>query len=168
MSKRNVVFSKPDEPLFLKKLKQQIGYCEGPTVDTKRERRSFSDAEDSDNDEKLDDQPTIVVLNPGDLSADQVEAEKKKDKLAIQDTCISFSSSTKYSTRFRYRKTRIMEEKETAAANLNDRIIFKPSKKKEEASKSKDDPKKSSEKSKSQPKAQSKLLSFDDEEDQDE
>lgn len=35
MSKRSVSFIKPDEPAFLKRLKQEIGYKEGPTVETK-------------------------------------------------------------------------------------------------------------------------------------
>lgn len=35
MSKRHVAYIKPEEPSFLKKLKQQAGYQEGPTVDTK-------------------------------------------------------------------------------------------------------------------------------------
>lgn len=35
MSKRNITYVKPAEPSFLRKLKEQIGYKEGPTVDTK-------------------------------------------------------------------------------------------------------------------------------------
>lgn len=35
MSKRHITYIKPEEPSFLKKLKQQAGYKEGPTVDTK-------------------------------------------------------------------------------------------------------------------------------------
>lgn len=35
MSKRNITYVKPEEPSFLKKLKLQVGYKEGPTVDTK-------------------------------------------------------------------------------------------------------------------------------------
>lgn len=35
MSKRNITYVKPNEPKFLRKLKEEIGYKEGPTVDTK-------------------------------------------------------------------------------------------------------------------------------------
>lgn len=35
MSKRNIAYIKPDEPAFLKRLKQSIGYKEGTTVETK-------------------------------------------------------------------------------------------------------------------------------------
>lgn len=33
--KHNIAYVKPEEPSFLRKLKEQIGYKEGPTVDTK-------------------------------------------------------------------------------------------------------------------------------------
>jgi len=33
--KHNVSYIKPNEPKFLRELKEQIGYKEGPTVDTK-------------------------------------------------------------------------------------------------------------------------------------
>lgn len=35
MSKKHVAYVKPEEPNFLKKLKQEAGYTQGPTVDTK-------------------------------------------------------------------------------------------------------------------------------------
>ena len=36
MSKRNNIhYIKPEDPSFLKRLKEQIGYKEGPTVETK-------------------------------------------------------------------------------------------------------------------------------------
>lgn len=35
MSKKNVSYIKPQEPAFLARLKKQVGYKEGPTVDTK-------------------------------------------------------------------------------------------------------------------------------------
>lgn len=41
MSKRNnITYVKPQEPSFLAKLKAEIGYKEGPTVDTKVTRLS--------------------------------------------------------------------------------------------------------------------------------
>lgn len=37
MSKRknNITFTRPEDPSFLKRMKEQIGYKEGPSVDTK-------------------------------------------------------------------------------------------------------------------------------------
>lgn len=35
MSKRSIQFNKPEDPSFLKRIKESIGYREGPTVDTK-------------------------------------------------------------------------------------------------------------------------------------
>lgn len=101
MSKRNITYVKPEEPNFLKKLKQQIGYKEGPTVDTKvgyvrPENTAFSltihvsviqreDLGPVDDDEYREDAedelPTVVVLNSGDLSAE--EAAKEKQRLEL-------------------------------------------------------------------------------------
>lgn len=33
--KHNISYIKPDEPKFLRELKEQVGYKEGPTIDTK-------------------------------------------------------------------------------------------------------------------------------------
>lgn len=33
--RNNILYVKPNEPAFLRKMKQQAGYKEGPTVDTK-------------------------------------------------------------------------------------------------------------------------------------
>lgn len=35
MSKRNVAFTKPEDPNFLKRIKDQIGYKEPDTIDAK-------------------------------------------------------------------------------------------------------------------------------------
>ncbi|KAG4077261.1 hypothetical protein HA402_009890 [Bradysia odoriphaga] len=76
MSKRNQVqFSRPEDPKFLKLIKEQIGYKNEPSVDTKRQKlnQEFDDSSDSD-----DEQPQIVIVKSGDLSAEQVEAEKRR------------------------------------------------------------------------------------------
>lgn len=77
MSKRNIGFSKPEDPAFLKRIKQQIGYREGPGVEAKRQAvENLS----SDDEATLDDQeaPQVVVLKEGDLTAEQAEIEKKR------------------------------------------------------------------------------------------
>lgn len=48
-----------------------------------REKLPYLYNDDDDEHENLDDQPTVVVLNPGDLNAEEVEAEKKKEKAGI-------------------------------------------------------------------------------------
>ncbi|KAL1456677.1 hypothetical protein WDU94_001389 [Cyamophila willieti] len=94
--KHNISYIKPEEPAFLRRLKEEAGFVEGPTVDTKREELPVSDGE-----EELD-WGTVVVLKPGDLTEEQAREEKLK-----QET-----------------------EKESAAADLNQKIVFKaPSKK---------------------------------------
>lgn len=81
MPKSSVTCVKPADPPFLKKLKERVGYKEGPTVNTKREELP-QDTDDRDvdlNEEK----PVVVVLNEGDLTAEEAEAfsqDREDDK----------------------------------------------------------------------------------------
>ncbi|XP_026475877.1 uncharacterized protein KIAA1143 homolog [Ctenocephalides felis] len=76
MSKKNsITYIKPEEPSFLKKLKAQIGYKEGPTVETKREALEY---DDSEQDPDFDEAPQVVVLKQGDLTAEQAAIEKER------------------------------------------------------------------------------------------
>nr|XP_033328289.1 uncharacterized protein KIAA1143 homolog [Megalopta genalis] len=77
--KHNVSYIKPDEPKFLRELKERVGYKEGPTIDTKREvLPEFSDDEKED---PVEEQPIVVVLSTGDLTAEEADAFiKKKEK----------------------------------------------------------------------------------------
>ncbi|KAM4706080.1 uncharacterized protein KIAA1143 homolog [Rhinophrynus dorsalis] len=80
MSKRNQVsYVKPAEPAFLAKFKKDVGFKEGPTVDTKREQLPVF-ADDSDGSDKEDEQPQVVVLRKGDLSAEEVMSIKQQIK----------------------------------------------------------------------------------------
>lgn len=64
-----MAFLKPAEPAFIARMKEQAGYKEGPSVDTKREALAFDDEDSDDHD---DEQPQVVVLNEGDLTAEEV------------------------------------------------------------------------------------------------
>uniref|UniRef100_UPI0037E890CE uncharacterized protein KIAA1143 homolog n=1 Tax=Semicossyphus pulcher TaxID=241346 RepID=UPI0037E890CE len=69
-----VSWVKPAEPSFLKKFKNDVGYKEGPTVDTKRqEMPTLDDDSGSDREDEL---PQVVVLKGGDLTADEVKKIK--------------------------------------------------------------------------------------------
>lgn len=81
--KRNVSWIKPAEPSFLKKFKSDVGYKEGPTVDTKRQEMPQFDDDSGDSDHE-DEMPQIVVLKKGDLSAEEVQ-HLKKDKDPTKD-----------------------------------------------------------------------------------
>lgn len=72
-----VSWVKPEEPSFLKKFKSDVGYKEGPTVDTKRQAMPAQD-DDSGSDHE-DELPQVVVLKDGDLTADDVK--KIKDEM---------------------------------------------------------------------------------------
>ncbi|XP_064539784.1 uncharacterized protein KIAA1143 homolog [Drosophila montana] len=85
MSKRNnITYVKPQEPSFLAKLKAEIGYKEGPTVDTKRQKLEERDQDQDDYDsseerpEREDEKPQIVVITSGDLTADEVALEQQR------------------------------------------------------------------------------------------
>ncbi|XP_075442819.1 uncharacterized protein KIAA1143 homolog [Ascaphus truei] len=85
MSKRNQVsYVKPAEPAFLAKFKKDVGFREGPTVDTKRQELPAL-ADDSDASDKEDEQPQVVVLRKGDLSAEEVGSIKQQIKEISKD-----------------------------------------------------------------------------------
>ncbi|XP_008565497.1 PREDICTED: uncharacterized protein KIAA1143 homolog isoform X1 [Galeopterus variegatus] len=85
MSKRNQVsYVRPAEPAFLARFKERVGYKEGPTVETKRIQPQLPD-EDGDHSDKEDEQPQVVVLKKGDLSAEEVMKIKAEIKAAKAD-----------------------------------------------------------------------------------
>ncbi|XP_015586043.1 uncharacterized protein KIAA1143 homolog [Cephus cinctus] len=100
MSKRkhNISYIKPEEPKFLREMKERIGYKEGPTIETKREALP----EDSDDEEQIrkEEEPTVVVLNSGDLTAEEADTFKHEKE----------------------------QEEANAPADLNKRIIFRKNK----------------------------------------
>ncbi|XP_034729760.1 uncharacterized protein KIAA1143 homolog [Etheostoma cragini] len=71
-----VSWVKPAEPSFLKKFKEDVGYKEGPTVDTKRQVMPTLDDNGSDLEDEL---PQVVVLKEGHLNAEEVK--KIKDEM---------------------------------------------------------------------------------------
>ncbi|XP_049290497.1 uncharacterized protein KIAA1143 homolog [Anopheles funestus] len=77
MSKRNVAFIKPEEPNFLKRMKEQIGYREGPSIDDKRE--AIENYDDSDDEEHEDEKPQVVVIKEGDLTEAEAEQAFKEE-----------------------------------------------------------------------------------------
>ncbi|XP_062926166.1 uncharacterized protein KIAA1143 homolog isoform X1 [Mobula hypostoma] len=81
--KNNVSFVKP-EPAFIRRFKEGVGYSPGPTVKTKKQQLAPVDSDSGPSDAE-DEQPQVVVLRQGDLTAE--EAAKFK-----QDT----ESSEKY------------------------------------------------------------------------
>ncbi|PVD20611.1 hypothetical protein C0Q70_18768 [Pomacea canaliculata] len=92
MSKRRNVQFVRDEPSFIRQFKEKIGYKEGPTVDTKRQKLEFNNSDDDDSPEKEDEKPVVVVLQSGDLTAEEVEKLQKiqEDEEAISDKKIKF------------------------------------------------------------------------------
>ncbi|XP_052003642.1 uncharacterized protein KIAA1143 homolog [Xyrauchen texanus] len=77
MSKKgNVSWVKPAEPTFLKKFKIDVGFKDGPTVETKKQQMPQGEDDSGDSDRE-DEMPQVVVLKKGDLSAEDVVKIKK-------------------------------------------------------------------------------------------
>ncbi|XP_061885136.1 uncharacterized protein KIAA1143 homolog [Entelurus aequoreus] len=70
-----VSWVKPEEPSFLKKFKSDVGFKEGPTVDTKR-LVTPTPGDDSGSDRE-DESPQVVVLKDGDLTSEEVQHLKE-------------------------------------------------------------------------------------------
>ncbi|XP_027531410.1 uncharacterized protein KIAA1143 homolog isoform X1 [Neopelma chrysocephalum] len=85
MSKRNQVsYVRPAEPAFLSRFKRQVGYREGPTVDTKREQLPLADDDSDNGSDKEDEQPQVVTLKKGDLTAEEAMKIKQQIKEALK------------------------------------------------------------------------------------
>ncbi|XP_078055605.1 uncharacterized protein KIAA1143 homolog [Mustelus asterias] len=105
MSKRNnVSYVKPAEPAFLRKFKQDVGYKAGPTVETKRQQLAPVDSDSGQSDPE-DEQPQVVVLRQGDLTADEAakikkvtESSKKPEEPEPEDGKIVFRKPAKRSS----------------------------------------------------------------------
>ncbi|CDW54324.1 DUF4604 domain containing protein [Trichuris trichiura] len=76
---RNVTYVKPEEPKFLREIKERIGYQAPPDVNTKR-TYPIESSDDADI-ERTDEAPTVVSLKPGDLTAE----EAKKARLRKEE-----------------------------------------------------------------------------------
>ena len=79
-SKRNVKYVEQDEPSFLKKFKERVGYKEAANINDKfSEEADSSESKTKDDDGKIEDEePVVVVLKPGDLSAEEVAKHREE------------------------------------------------------------------------------------------
>lgn len=97
--KRNVAFIKPQDPSFLQKLKAEIGYKEGPDIDAKRQKveENRNDYSSEEEVEREEEKPQVVVLQEGDLTAEEVaEVEKvEREKPADLNQRVIFKSKRK-------------------------------------------------------------------------
>lgn len=111
MSRRKLVsYIRPEEPKFLRELKEQIKYKEGPTIDTKKE--ALPHVSDDETEDLESEKPVVVVLNSGDLTAEEASNFEKRKQ----------------------------EEEAAAPADLSKRIIFSKNKLKNKSSNSAEEP----------------------------
>ncbi|XP_052060683.1 uncharacterized protein KIAA1143 homolog [Mytilus californianus] len=102
MSKKNAISFVRNEPAFIQKFKEKVGYKEDVDVNAKRAKMPDFD-EDDDSPEKDDEKPMVVVLKKGDLTADEANNEQKAldskaDDEAIADGKITFKKPEKRSS----------------------------------------------------------------------
>lgn len=67
-----VQFARPQEPSFLRKIKEQVGYKD-PKEDLNAKRLLNQEGLENDQEELDDEGPTVVVLKEGDLTAEEAE-----------------------------------------------------------------------------------------------
>ncbi|CAO1360209.1 unnamed protein product [Diamesa serratosioi] len=146
--KNQVLFNKPEEPNFLKRMKAEIGYKE-PEEEIDAKRQPIDNEESDDDTEKYDEKPQVVVLRNGDLTEEEASklAKEEAEKPADLTQRIVFKSKKKKTT---------------------DEMLPEDNPNKVDDSKIEKSSKKSSDKHKSKSKAPAKnLLSFEDEVDDD-
>lgn len=86
--KMNVMYSKPEEPSFLKKFKERVGYKEDGGLSDKF--ATMPEATGDDVEDKDDELPQVVSLKAGDLTQEEYErlrAEGKLDDLLDDGEC---------------------------------------------------------------------------------
>lgn len=80
-----VQFSRPQEPSFLRKIKEQVGYKD-PKEDVNAKRIPNQDGLDHDQEEQDEEKPTVVVLNEGDLTAEEAENLNQKSEKELEES----------------------------------------------------------------------------------
>merc|ERR1712098_847049 len=85
MAKRGKINYIGEEPSFIRQFKQRVGYKEGPSVDTKRQKLDYEEDDRSDTEEE---KPVVVVLKAGDLTAEEVSQENRLKKIEEEETAI--------------------------------------------------------------------------------
>ncbi|XP_055909594.1 uncharacterized protein KIAA1143 homolog [Eupeodes corollae] len=141
MSKRNISYIKPQDPSFLQKLKAQIGYKEGPDVNSKRQKLEDLDRNSEDEGdykegeregdyERDDEKPQIVVIKSGDLTAEEAEAEKRRiekeeaEKPADLSQRIVFKTKAKIVDETSVKVKKGKKLKKTAAKEAKSKLSF--------------------------------------------
>ncbi|CAL8338978.1 unnamed protein product [Gadus morhua 'NCC'] len=181
IKKSDISWVKPTEPSFLKKFKSDVGYKEGPNVDTKRQAMPTLD--DDSGSDREDELPQVVVLKKGDLSADEVKhikgdgASEKEDEPPA-DGKIVFKKPAKRSSTDKYQgiTASSSKKKKSATGEKEDKKEEKKEEEEEEEEEKEEKEKKEEKKEKREDKKEDKkerkvknnsLLSFGGDEEED-
>ncbi|KAL7635707.1 UNVERIFIED_CONTAM: hypothetical protein RMT77_013524 [Armadillidium vulgare] len=155
--KSNVMFSKPEEPSFLKKFKEKVGYKEDKGLAEKFEEMPKATAEDfEDRDDEL---PQVVQLTPGDISQEEYDNMGKVEEPSTEEK----SEEVKDDEKILFRQPAHKRNRETS----NDLKASTKKTKKEEALEEEKEKAEKEEvkKNKKKEKSNRTLLSFDEDDD---
>merc|ERR1711942_279283 len=125
MAKRGIAYIKGEEPNFLKKFKQQIGYKEDATVEDKfRKSDQLPHGPDPDEEEKDDEKPSVVQLRATDLSAEEAEVEWRRcqaeaDVRTKDEEGVMRGPPTDDQGKIRFRKPKKKEETVSEGTNID-------------------------------------------------
>lgn len=92
--KRNVQFSRPEDPEFLKVLKKQAGYD-----DRNHKFDKLENAEEDFADDEESERPQVVVLKEGDLTAEEAELEQKRIEKIESETKADLSQKVLFKSK---------------------------------------------------------------------
>eukprot|EP00118_Oscarella_pearsei_P002819 m.11763 g.11763 ORF g.11763 m.11763 type:complete len:174 (+) comp23589_c0_seq2:119-640(+) len=127
-------FLKPAEPSFIKKIKEKIGYKEGPTVSEKFQK--MEGPLPGDDVEKDDEKPVVVQLKKGDLNEEEAKVHEE------------FTGRKRKLEEPSRDEKRVFHDQSPDIEDGSGRILFKkPSKSKRRDSTARDSTKKSQKKS---------------------
>ncbi|CAL8247883.1 unnamed protein product [Lota lota] len=172
IKKSDISWVKPSEPSFLKKFKSDVGYKEGPNVDTKRQAMPTLD--DDSGSDREDELPQVVVLKKGDLSANEVKQMKgtgdgasEKEDEPPADGKIVFKKPAKRSSTDKFQGITASSSKKKKRVT-GDKEDKKEDKKEEEEEKEEKEERKEKEDKKEKKVKNNSLLSFGGDEEEDE
>ncbi|GFR11136.1 DUF4604 domain-containing protein [Trichonephila clavata] len=79
--KRSITYNKPEEPPFIKRMKNAVGYQEPDNVETKRGIANSSECDDDADHDRYDERPMLVVIDNSDITEEDVKKIVEKADL---------------------------------------------------------------------------------------
>lgn len=88
---RNISYTAQEEPTFIRQFKEKIGYKEDPSIEDKFSNSTAGVSDDDSGSEPEENKPQVIVLRKGDLTAEEAE-QHVAEQLKKEDDEEEFSS----------------------------------------------------------------------------